>query len=136
MTNYGLEFMLRFGHIRIFTGRQPESADMAETGNLIGIVSTDGIVPTQSNTSGGLTMTTAESFGMLIPNGNWVLKGVAEGIAGWWRFVGHAYDDGGDSVNRPRIDGKVGESLILPDDHISVNTNEEIDSFSIYFPHE
>ena len=109
---------------------------MAEKGDLIAIVSTEGAILNPVTLEGGLTMAPAEMLGMLVPNGNWRLRGVGDGIAGWWRFVGYPPDDGGDNPLKARIDGSVGESLLLPDNQIFAGQLQDIESFTIFFPSE
>lgn len=135
MTNYGMERMMRYGHIRVFTGKQPESADMAETGDLIGIISTDGKIPSTTGADAGLMMEPGERPGMLVNRDGWMLRGVGDGHAGWWRFVAYApLDEGGVASSLSRIDGSVGESLVLPDNYITTSTLEPIDGFFMYLP--
>ena len=69
--------------------------------------------------------------GSLTFAGIWVLKGVATGDAGWWRWKWNTTDDDSDSVYYPRMDGAVGESLVLTNPTITAATNVVIDDFNV-----
>lgn len=107
VTNYGLGAMLFGGHLQIYSGEQPASADMAPSGTLLALVTQDG----KPTTAGGLKLTYGPKVGELINDGAWVLKGVASGAPGWWRFVGAHPDDGTQSAYFARLDGAVGDSV-------------------------
>ena len=134
LTDFGLERMMRFGHIRIYSGVQPVSANAEASGDLLAIVSTDGVMPQPGSTTGGLLMQMGEYGDRLVKRGNWVLKGVSTGYAGWWRFVEAGYMTQGYDANRPKIDGTVGESLQIGNLQITPQTHEVIDDFLLYFP--
>lgn len=136
MAYYGLQAMLRYGHVRVFTGGQPGSADMAETGTLIGIVSQDGLTPIPNELQGGLQFETGYAAGSLTKSGDWVLKGIANGTPGWWRFVWNGPDDGSGSLVLPRIDGAIDESLFLGTSTVTPYTGVSIQSFNMVFPQE
>lgn len=107
VTNYGLGAMLFGGHIQIYTGEQPASPDMPPPGTLLGTVTQDG----KPVATGGLKLTYGPKVGELINDGVWVLKGIASGAPGWWRFVGAHPDDGAQSAYFARLDGAVGDSV-------------------------
>ena len=107
VTSYGLGAMLLGGHLQIYSGEQPASADMAPSGNLLALVTQGG----QPIATGGLRLTYGPKAGELINDGAWVLKGVANGTPGWWRFVGAHPDDGAQSTYFARLDGAVGDSV-------------------------
>jgi len=109
--NYGLGLMMQYGHIRIFSGMQPATADFAQAGTLLARVTQDGIAPVPGVEAGGLQFTMGYEPGEIMHDGDWVMTGIASGTPGWWRFVWNGEDDGGDSLFLPRIDGAVGESL-------------------------
>jgi hypothetical protein len=132
-TSYGLSVMLAYGHIQVFTGTQPDTADNTPTGTLLGIVCTDGITPVVGDSAGGLEMQLT-SPGVLQQHGNWTLKVAVTGVAGWWRFVWAAHDDGSASLFYPRIDGSVGDSLTLSDLVLGAGALIEDVSFKLTLP--
>lgn len=134
VTNYGLGVMMQYGHIRVYSGPQPPSADYPPTGTLLGIVSTDGVTPLPGVFAGGLAFAGGLDAGSLVMSGNWVLKGVAEGVPGWWRFVWNDTDNDSFSTYYPRIDGAEGDSFSLGAASISVATNTPISSFLLVLP--
>jgi hypothetical protein len=136
MDYYGLQAMMRYGHIRVYTGSQPATADSAATGTLLGIVSQDGLTPIPNELAGGLQFQAGYLAGSLTKSGDWVLTGVATGTPGWWRFQWNGADDGSESTTLPRIDGAVDESLFLGTDTITIYTGVPIQSFNMVFPQE
>jgi hypothetical protein len=126
--------MMYSGHIRIYSGPQPETADHPATGTLLGWVSQDGITPIPFQEDGGLHLTQGHVAGSLVKDGVWVLTGAAEGTPGWWRFQWGGEDDGGETTYLPRIDGAVGESLQLGIATITPTTKQNIQSFQLIFP--
>ena len=134
VTEFGLERMMRFGHIKIYTGTQPQSADDPATGVYIGKVTTDGATPAVGQLVGGLQLQQGDVAGSLSHLGNWVLTGVSTGTAGWWRFVWNSGDDNSTSLEYPRIDGLVGESLLLDETTITPSTNILVNEFFLLLP--
>lgn len=134
VSEYGLERMMRRGFVRIYTGPQPLSADNAPTGNLIATITTNGLSPAPGVIAPGLLMQPGDEPGSMTNSGEWVLKGIGSGIAGWWRFVWNSADDDGASEFLPRIDGAVGESLLLDDVMITPQTERVIQDFFLYLP--
>ena len=132
LSQYGFSAMMEFGAIYIYSGTQPDSASLAPTGDLLGIITTDGNVFTPGELDAGLQVELGESGG-LINAGSWVLRGSADGEAGWWRWKWNALDDDSVSLYYPRMDGAVGESLVLAVTTIQPTTNIEIDSFYLNF---
>jgi hypothetical protein len=99
------------GSIEIRSGAQPASADAAATGILLGRITRDGDAWTAGSPTGGLQFIREGRYARKDPAQNWILTGVATGVAGWFRLVGNAPDAGGFSTTAPRIDGMIG----LPD---------------------
>lgn len=132
LSDYGFTAMMNYGVIHIYSGEQPLSASNAPIGTHLGIISTDGDVFTPGDVSAGLLLELAESGGLLNAS-TWVLKGVADGTAGWWRFKWNSVDDDSNSLYYPRMDGTVGDSLILASTNIQTSTNVEIDSFYLNY---
>lgn len=132
--DYGLERMMRFGHIRIYTGPQPQSADNPPLGTYIARVSADGLTPVTGQQTGGLRLQQGGIAGSLDMLGDWTLVGIASGTAGWWRFVWNSPDDHSESQEYPRIDGLVGESLLLDETSITPSTNITVNEFFLLLP--
>lgn len=102
--------LFRNGCIEIYSGPQPESADLAPTGTLLARVTRDGLPWAPGNASGGLQFIREGRYVRKEPSHQWLLTGLAGGAAGWFRLRGNA-PDSGFSTDAPRIDGTVG----LPD---------------------
>jgi hypothetical protein len=133
MTNYGLGAMMNYGHIRLYSGPQPASPDFVPTGTYLGYISTDGDEPVPGSPTGGLLLGYLGD-GELREDSTWVLKGVANGTIGWWRFVWNAEDDDSASTFYPRIDGAAGESLKLSSYVVEPTTVREISEFRLWLP--
>lgn len=131
----GLSALMDYGHIRVYSGTQPITADNPPNGQFLGYVSTDGLPPLTNQTQGGLLLSLvgAGTLGMW---GNWVLKGVDTGTATWWRFVWNDVDPGAVSDYYPRIDGAVGDGLFLPSNQITPATEIPINGFTLVLPFE
>ena len=115
ITNYGLGRSLQLGHIRLYTGPQPASADSAATGTLVGVVTTDGlVVQTGESPASGLRFSFGRNAGELTSNGEWMVRAVGAEAPGWWRFVGRVADDDAASTTLVRLDGLVvGDGLVI-----------------------
>jgi len=105
----GLMQMLYGGYIRVYSGPQPASADMAPTGTLLAEITTDG-VPWGSPGS-ALTLKDG-SLTQLLHNGTWTLTAKAAGEAGWWRFVWWEGDSDTLSETVPRLDAAVSDTIL------------------------
>jgi hypothetical protein len=136
VTSYGLSTMMAYGHIKLFTGLQPTTADNPPTGTLLGIVCADGITPEVGSTAGGLQMQLGATPGALDNFGDWVLKATTNGTVGWWRFVWALHDDAETSLYYPRIDGSVGDSLTLSNPVLGAGAVISGVSFKLTLPSE
>lgn len=139
ITSYGLGAMMQYGHIRLFTGSQPASANNAQTGTLVAVITDGGVSPpAPGDTAGGLLFEAGDIPGTLAGRGTWMMKGVAAGVPGWWRFVWNSEDTGADSMEMPRIDGAIGESVSMPPGMTAVTalTNAYVPRFAITMPSE
>jgi len=99
------------GCIEIRSGPQPVSADAAATGTLLARVTANGGAWTQGNAANGLRFARDGRFAMKLATQRWVIKGIASGVAGWFRLRRNGIDAGGESLILPRIDG----AIALPD---------------------
>lgn len=131
--NYGLTAMMNYGYINIYSGEQPTSPDLPPTGDLLGRITTDGNAFIVGASVGGALELQQDEQGVVSAQGNWVLTGLADGTAGWWRWYWNSFDDQVQSFYYPRVDGTVGESLILADTAITTATSVAIDSFVVQF---
>lgn len=129
---YGLSAMMNYGIITVRSGIQPASASFAPTGTLLARITQNGDAFVPDSITGGLQVILADS-GALTLNGLWRMKGVATGDAGWWRWQWNSTDDEEDSLYYPRMDGAVGESLVLAADAITGATNVAITDFNVNF---
>jgi hypothetical protein len=129
---YGITAMMQYGHIRVFSGTQPTTANDAPTGTLLGTITNNGAPFVPGSATGGLRLD-QDSSGRLTAGGTWTLTGVDTGTAGWWRWTWNAPDDDSVSLYYPRIDGDVGTSLVLANTSITPSTDEPISSFFLQF---
>ena len=128
----GLRAMMWRGIIEVYSGTQPESADFAPTGTLLGRITEDGAAFTPGSSVGGLR-TEEKNIVALQHVGDWTLDGVASGVPGWWRFIWNNGDNNQASLFYPRIDGAVGESLFNLPTSITAATNIDDIEFNFYF---
>lgn len=133
-TDYGLGAMMQRGCIKIFTGPPPLNSDKAEQGTLLGQITQDGLPFTAGNATGGLQLKAGPTYGACQNDGNWVLTVAASGLAGWWRFVWNSQDNGSANEFTPRIDGRMGEGLWLPNKNLVSGDTLLITSFSFFIP--
>ena len=124
--NFGIKAMLQLGNIDIYSGDQPLSADAPIQGDWLARIYD------YANQNNGLQVT-VNQFGQLAKDGTWTVQGISTGTAGWWRWTQYQGDGGSVSVTAPRIDGLVGESLILSDVTITPGSMQDINIFSMQF---
>lgn len=96
------------GVIEVYSGPQPATADATPTGTLLARVTRDGGAWSAGSPANGLQFTLGGRYAIKNPGHVWLLKGLATGVAGWFRLLPNAADDGLPSVTAPRIDGAVG----------------------------
>lgn len=126
--NYGLSAMMNNGIIDVYSGDQPEFAHFAPTGTWLGRITTNGGTFVPGNPDNGLLLS-QESLGILRDTGDWKLRGITEGVAGWWRWKWMLEDPDTLDPYYPRIDGDIGTALVLADRTILPSTLLAIDSF-------
>lgn len=108
------ESLFNGGCIEIRSGAQPANANMAPTGTLLGRITAGGLPWTEGSGVNGLTFS---RFGHRVTNNpgqSWILDGLANGTAGWFRLRGVS-DPGLPSTAIPRIDGALGLPEMLGD---------------------
>ncbi len=134
VTNYGLAAMMNYGRIYLYSGPQPETADSAARGDILGFVSNEGVQPIAGTQTGGLILAQGFEPGTLDKSGNWVVKGTASGLVGWWRFFWNSTDPNTASQYFPRIDGAYGDSFIMESPTITTGTFVSVEAFKLSLP--
>lgn len=131
--------VMQDGIIAIFAGLQPASADDAETGTLLALITVDGAAFTPGSPEAGLEMGSSVD-GVLSKAAaeSWEGLGTAEAgatgtVAGWCRWYDNDYVQGA-STTAIRIDGRVGNTssyeLQLGNTTIAENAPVIISSFT------
>lgn len=135
----GLREIFENGQIKIFTGPQPASADDAETGQLLCIITLNGEPMTSGVALNGINL--GISSGGQVGKSSlevWSGKSIIDGVAGWFRWypndiasnVGLA-SSGSEKI---RIDGSCGTAnsqLVLTTTNLKANVPTTIDNVSI-----
>lgn len=142
-TNYGLGLMMNGGVLYVYGAGRPASADLAPGSTLLGRVTTEGktFYPGADTEGAGLQLRFVPPGG-LAQSGIWTLKGVAAGLATWFRWCWAGPDPLEDSEYYPRIDGDISTTLtppydgwlVLPNPALTPATNTPIESFLIVLP--
>ena len=131
----GIKEAMADGVLRIYSGAQPVSADNATAGTLLLEVTVNAAVFAHGSPTNGLNFDVPASA--ILPKAVaelWRGNGLAEGVAGWFRFCANPVDAGGASTTLARIDGSVGRSaadLNLSNTNILVGVPNTIDVFQI-----
>lgn len=136
--NIGLAGALANGVIYIYSGSQPVSANNAVSGTLLGKVTLNGDAFSFGSPTNGLNLDTPVD-GVIAkePADDWKFDGIADGTAGWFRFMGNATDALGSSTTLARLDGSVGTSgadLNLSNIAILTGAPNTVDVFQITAP--
>lgn len=105
--------IFRDGSIEIRSGAQPASADAAAIGTLLARITRNGGAWVAGQPDNGLRFARSGRYAAKDPTQTWTLVGLATGIAGWFRLVANAFDDDGESLSAPRVDGAI---ALLPDE--------------------
>jgi hypothetical protein len=96
------------GAIAIYgSAAQPDYADSAVAGTLLGYVTHNGATWTPGAALNGLQYVQAGAFWLKSPAQIWQITPVASGLARWFRVLPVAPDAGGISTSHPRIDGTI-----------------------------
>lgn len=131
LRDYGFSWVMKYGAIHVYTGDPPASANDAATGTLLGTISPQGqMFSVTGNSTTGLSFAVQVS-GELKKDGAWVLDPVFSGIAGWWRMRWRFDDPMTRSFQHPRVDGTIGDGLILADNHLIAGQPVTIHEFTI-----
>ena len=130
------------GVIRIYGGTMPNSPDLATTSPILGSITTEGrdFIQFYDTFEAGLLLQVVPP-GVLLNDGTWILKGITDGTATWFRWYWKWEDDFGNSTYYPRVDGDIGltnslAALRLNSTIISPTTNRLIEQFFMQLPME
>lgn len=128
--NYGLGAMMNGGIIRVYDGTYPESTDEPPNSVEVARITTEGrvFIPETDPNQAGLILI-GVSPGGVTNAGGWVLRGIATGTAVWWRWCWRKTDHGETSLSLPRIDGLIGDGLMLGTTAIYPSMTVMIDHF-------
>ena len=131
----GIKEAMADGVLRLYSGAQPASADTAVAGTLLVEITVDGGAFVHGSPTNGLEFD-APVAGLLSKAAaeNWLGSGLADGVAGWFRFCANPVDSGGASTVLARIDGAVGRSssdLNLSNTNIVTGVPSTVDVFNI-----
>jgi hypothetical protein len=137
----GWRDIFKNGCIRIFTGSQPSTADAAEQGTLLGVVSESHGTWTAWLAANGLqwAVPDAATIDKLLSQ-VWQFVGLSDATAGWGRICGNELDSGALSTTAPRVDfsiGSVGTDVtISPSSTIATGGVYTIDSMQDVIPYQ
>ena len=135
-----LRDVLKDGVIEIRTLSQPDSADDAEVGTLLGTITLDGGSFSAGSFTNGLEFDDAASATMTKPSvSEWKFTAVATGTAGHFRHIGNAEDTGAESTTLPRMDGSIGLSgsgrdMTMTTTSIESGKTYTVDTYSLVMP--
>lgn len=128
------------GVIYIYSGSQPVNADAAVQGTLLGLVTLNAGAFSHGTATNGLEFDAAVD-GVLSKKSTetWQFEGLANGVAGWFRFCGNPADAGAidSSYALHRMDGRiatVGAEMNMSNTTITLGATSTIDTFSIAIP--
>ncbi len=133
---FSFDEIFRDGCIEIRSTPQPDTADDAAAGVLLGRITADGGAWTEGSSANGLRFSRDGRFATKNLLQRWVLKGSATGVAGHFRLRANAADPGAQSLVHPRIDGAIGLTdavgdfqMFLPSLAITPSTSIELPSW-------
>jgi hypothetical protein len=129
------------GVLRIYTGTQPTTADLAATGTKLLEITASSVAFTGGAVAGGLEFGVAASGAISkLSTQTWSGVAVASGTAGWFRLYGNAADEASTpaiSTTLPRVDGSIatsGAQLNMSSTTITSGATTTIDTFTITLP--
>lgn len=129
---------LEHGCLWIYSGTQPATADAAATGTALLKITVSSGAFVHGSATNGLDFDAAAA-GVLSKAvaESWSGLGLADGTAGWFRYVGNPEDILGISTTLPRIDGRVstsGAEMTLSTLSVVTGATVSVDSFTMSFP--
>jgi hypothetical protein len=138
MDTSAFKTLMANGIIEVFSGAQPANADAVETGTkLLRITLTSGAFSAGVATN-GLEFDTAAVAGVIAkaPAEVWSGVGLANGVAGWYRFYANAYVTGA-STSAVRYDGAcgtAGSQFNMSSTTIATGATTTVDSCTVTLP--
>lgn len=131
--------LFRNGVICIFTGSQPASANLTETGFTKLVTITIGSGAFVAGAPGNGINLDVSTAGVLAKDADevWSGSGLADGTAGWFRFYANPYTTGQDETTAVRFDGSCatsGAQLNLSSTAVTTGGTTTVDSVAMTFP--
>lgn len=138
LDTWGLRYTMTDGVIEVYDGAIPQTPDLAPTGRLLGVVTSRGLPFVAGQRSGGALALIQPYIGQLVGDmsqGPWFLTPTATGTATWWRMHWNGPDPNTDDPlgNYPRIDGEVGDSLLLATNTLVAGQAKAVAGFYLQF---
>lgn len=126
------------GVLAIYSGYQPASADAAETGTLLCLITKDGQPFTGGSPENGLNFgTPANGVVDKVAEEVWSGTVLNTGVAGWFRFYANDYTTG-ESSTAKRFDGAISPSssaeLQMANTTLTKDDVAVINSFPVSYP--
>ena len=123
------------GTIYLYGGTLPDSPDLPPGTPILAQITTDAatFTPGPDITPPGLRIQWA-SPGAVIKNGEWKIKGVANGTVTWFRWCWKNDDDHQESYYYPRVDGTVGDVFRMSNPTMTTGRISAVESFIFMFP--
>ena len=133
-----LKDILKDGILRIYSGAQPATADIAVSGTLLLSITVGSGVWAAAAFGNGLEFENDPLAGEIEKNSEvWSGLGLANGTAGWFRFYANSEDAGLGSTILPRIDGSIGTAgsdLVMASTAIVTGRTYTVDTFKLTLP--
>jgi hypothetical protein len=136
-----LKTILANGQIRIFAGPQPASAEDAETGPVLCVITLASGAMVSGVGTNGINMATPSGGAIGKASGEvWSGKNLATGTAGWFRWYPNAFDTNMGAAaagNKIRLDGNVatsGGQLNLSSVSLRLDITTTIDNVNLFLP--
>lgn len=135
----GFSEILKNGQIRVFTGPQPSSADAAETGQLLCVVTNGSGAMVSGVATNGINLDIPSDGQVERAVGEvWSGKNLATGVAGWFRWYPNDFDTQVGAASslgqKVRLDGNCGTAnaqMILPSTSLKENNTTTLDTVLI-----
>ena len=141
LNDKGLKEALANGQIRIYSGPQPDSADAAEQGALLTIITLSSGAMVSGTTTNGLNLDAPDGGIIGKPSASvWSGKNLANGSAGWFRWYPNDFDShmgAATGGNKIRIDGNCatsGGQMNLSSTNLKINVTTTVDNVALFLP--
>jgi hypothetical protein len=129
------------GVLRIYSGVQPTTADLAATGTKLLEITVGSAAFTGGAVAAGLEFGAAAAGAIAKSTAQtWSGVGLANGTAGWWRFYGNAADEAATpaiSTTLPRMDGTIatsGGQINMSSTSVTLGATSTVDTFTVTLP--